>query len=59
MTRKTQFKQADLTRAIKGAEAAGKRVVRAEIEPSGRIVLVFANGNSDNASNPWDESDWD
>jgi hypothetical protein len=33
------FRASDLTRAIKGAQAAGLRVVRSEITEDGRIVL--------------------
>lgn len=36
------FKKTDLTRAIKGAEAAGKIVERAWIERDGKIMLGFA-----------------
>jgi hypothetical protein len=35
------FRQTDLTRAIKAAVAAGFPKARAEIEPSGKIVIVF------------------
>ena len=39
---RSSFRQIDLTRAIKGMVAAGCEVVRAEIDPSGRIVVVTA-----------------
>ena len=41
---KSTFKQADLTRALRAVEKAGRDVVRAEIARDGRIVLVFKNG---------------
>lgn len=34
------FKQTDLTRALKGALAAGMEIARFEIESDGRIVVV-------------------
>ena len=34
------FKQTDVTRAIKAAEAAGKEVARVEIDRDGKIVIV-------------------
>jgi hypothetical protein len=38
-----RFTQADVTRAVKGAEGAGFRVGRVEISPDGRII-VFPTG---------------
>ena len=36
------FRRNDLTRAIKGAVAAGVEIAKAEIEPdTGKIVIVF------------------
>jgi hypothetical protein len=59
------FRQTDLTRAVKGALAAGIQIARVEIETDGRIVVipgkpieslepaeVHDNGQR---SNPWDE----
>ena len=50
------FKQADLTRALRAVEKAGRDVVRAEIARDGRIVLVFKNGEEVLVErNEWDE----
>jgi hypothetical protein len=53
---KATFKQADLTRALRAVEKAGRDVVRAEIARDGRIVLVFKNGEEMLVErNEWDE----
>jgi hypothetical protein len=38
------FKQRDVTAAIKAVVAAGCEVARAEIEPTGKIVVVTMSG---------------
>lgn len=48
------FKQVDVTRAVKGAVAAGLSVGRVEIDRSGKIVVVMAN-NATSEINEWDE----
>ena len=40
----TRFTQADVTRALKGAVAAGVVVQRVEFERDGRMVLISAVG---------------
>ena len=35
----TKFRQHDLTRALKGAIAAGVQITRVEIDPSGKIMI--------------------
>jgi hypothetical protein len=41
MTRaRTPFRQADISRAVKGATAAGLVIGRVEIDPNGTIVIV-------------------
>lgn len=52
--RATRFRQADVTRALRGAIAAGQRVARAEIDPNGKIVIVFGAG-APVSGNEWDE----
>jgi hypothetical protein len=53
---KATFKQADLTRALRAVEKAGRDVVRAEITHDGRIVLVFKNGGEVLVErNEWDK----
>lgn len=40
MTRGSKFRQADISRAIKGAKAAGMPVSKIEIDVDGRIVIT-------------------
>lgn len=51
------FKQSDLTKVVKGLLNAGLSVERAEVDPTGKIV-VFAgmprNGEGGSESNEWD-----
>ncbi|MBK0022169.1 hypothetical protein D3C80_1329630 [compost metagenome] len=54
MRRQVPFKQADVTRAIKGALAAGMKVARAEIDQTGKII-VFSP--SEDAIKPKNELD--
>ena len=51
------FRQRDLTRAIKGAKAAGVGVTRVVIDKEGRIIVEMANGEGEIAAerNEWDE----
>ena len=44
---KTRFTQADVTRVAKGAVAAGLRVVRLEIDQTGKLA-VFTSAESEN-----------
>lgn len=39
MTARAKFTKAEVTRAVKGVQAAGMTVTRIEIEPDGRIVV--------------------
>jgi hypothetical protein len=54
MSARARFKQSDVTRAVRGAIAAGLRVGKVEIDPSGKIIIlpelmVKQRGNS------WDD----
>lgn len=57
------FTQADVSRAVKGASAAGVVIGRVEVDRSGRIVIIAAGTAAPCASdeptsaqkNPWDE----
>jgi hypothetical protein len=58
--RPCMFRQTDLTRALKGARAAGMGIARVEIEKDGKIVVVPGEqqkGSSESvtAPNEWDE----
>jgi len=48
------FKQGDVTKAVKGAVAAGLDVVRVEIDPTGKIVIQLANGGAKERAAPDD-----
>lgn len=55
-TRGSRFRQSDVTRALRGAEKAGVRVERIEVEVSGRIVIFSgAPGACRHPVNLWDE----
>lgn len=54
MSVRAHFRQADLTRAVRAARAGGLAVVRTEIEPDGRIVLIHAAAAEPPAT-PFDE----
>jgi hypothetical protein len=58
--RPCMFRQTDLTRALKGARAAGMGIAHVEIEKDGKIVVVPGEqqkGTSERvtAQNEWDE----
>lgn len=55
MSRPARFRQADLTRAVKGARASGLPVQRVEIDPNGKIVILFGGGPAITGGNEWDE----
>jgi len=52
-----RFKQADATRALKAAKAAGLRPSGYKIDPSGAIIVMFSDGKAPTTSNsnPWDQ----
>jgi hypothetical protein len=46
MDRQKRFKQGDISRALKGATAAGMRVGRVEIDLAGKIVVISESGSA-------------
>ncbi len=48
------FKQADITRALKGTVAAGLEPGSFEVEPDGKIIVLL-KGEQRNHANSWDE----
>ncbi len=56
-SRRSNFKQSDVTRAIRAAEKAGMTLSGCKVEPSGAIIMKFHDGASINATvgNPWDD----
>ena len=51
----TKFRQHDLTRALKGAIAAGVQITRVEIDPSGKIMIQLGSGERVEPSNEFDK----
>jgi hypothetical protein len=49
-----RFKQGDVTKAIKGAVAAGLTVKRVEIEENGKIVIYAGSPDDPPPENEWD-----
>lgn len=54
MSRAARFRQAEVTRALKGAKAAGFSSVRVEIMPDGRLTITPTKGGAPGPSD-WDE----
>ena len=48
------FKQRDVTRALRGAKAAGIEIQRVEIDKAGKIVLVTTNHSSQTTADELD-----
>jgi hypothetical protein len=54
------FRQNDLTRAVKGAVAAGVKIAQVEIDKDGKIILIAENGDrqpikpANEGVNEWD-----
>ena len=55
MTAKARFTQADVTRAVKGAIAAGMEVTRVIIAPDGTIQICTEPALPIAPPNPWDD----
>jgi hypothetical protein len=47
---KCTFRQRDLVAALKAARAAGLQVVRYEIGPDGKIIIVISGGEAADAT---------
>jgi hypothetical protein len=48
------FRQADISRAVKGATAAGLSVSKVEIDQNGKIVIVSGEGKPAEAPTPFE-----
>ena len=53
------FRQGDVTKALKGAEKAGKKVQRAEVRPDGSILLDFIDPSSTSSDAYASGNEWD
>ena len=55
--RVARFKQADATRALRAAVAAGLKPSSYRIDAAGAIIVIFGDGAVPKAANcnPWDE----
>ena len=54
MSAAARFKEADVTRAVRGATNAGMMVGRIEIDPNGKIVILSESVAPPADPNPWD-----
>jgi hypothetical protein len=55
VTAAARFKQSDVTRAAKGAKAAGIRIGRIEIDARGNIVIEAATAGQARKGSSWDD----
>lgn len=55
MSLPARFKQSDITRAVKGALAAGLRVGKVQIDPNGNIIILSDNGPAKGQQNSWSD----
>lgn len=58
VTRRTSFALTDLTRALKGVAKAGMKAARAEIDTSGKIVIVFNGSTAESPAEISTLDDW-
>jgi hypothetical protein len=54
MRSKSSFRQTDVTRAVKGVQAANEHVARVEIV-DGKIIIITGKPNEAKSENEWDE----
>ena len=52
------FRQRDLCAAIKAVVAAGREVARIEIDKTGQIIVILANGK-EHAAEKSGDNEWD
>jgi hypothetical protein len=54
---KCRFRRSEMTRAIKGVEAAGLGIARIDIDNDGRITLILGSPeeSAEKRPNEWDE----
>jgi hypothetical protein len=57
--RPSKFRQTDLTRALKGARAAGVEIARVEIDNDGRIIVVAALPTDETGDVRRERNEWD
>ena len=55
MTARSRFSQADITRAIKGAVAAGMQVGTVRVSPAGEIIVYAKGEDQAPRTNPLDD----
>jgi hypothetical protein len=55
MSAAARFKEADVTRAVRGATKAGMMVGRIEIDPNGKIVILSESVAPPVDPNPWND----
>lgn len=55
MSAAARFKEADVTRAVRGAKKGGMMVGRIEIDPNGKIVILSETVAPPVDPNPWDD----
>ena len=56
--RPATFRQTDVTRAVKGARAAGVEIAQVEIDKDGRIIVVAAK-STEGSNNGGERNEWD
>jgi hypothetical protein len=57
--RPSTFRQNDVTRALRGARAAGVEIARVEIDKDGRIVVVAARPTDEHSDVGEERNEWD
>ena len=57
--RPSTFRKTDLTRALRGARAAGIDIAHFEIDKDGRIIVVAAKTKEESDNVDGDRNEWD